>query len=110
VFLVTVYGGYFGAGSGVVMLAVLLASTTESLTRSTAIRNLLTGVSNAIAAVVFVVLGPVRWVDVLPLAVGFAAGGWLGPVVVRKVPPLLLRIVIACAGVGLAVHLGLGAY
>lgn len=110
VFLVTIYGGYFGAGSGVILLALLLRGTVRSLTKNVALRNVLTGASNAIASVVFAAFGPVRWLAVLPLAAGFLVGGRLAPVVVRKVPPWPLRIVISCAGIGLAVHLGLDAY
>jgi hypothetical protein len=74
------------------------------------LRNLLLGSANAVAAVAFVAWGPVRWSAVVPLSAGFLAGGRLGPIVVRKVPAAPLRILIACAGLGLAVHLGLDAY
>jgi uncharacterized membrane protein YfcA len=108
VFLVTVYGGYFGAAAGVLLLALLLIATGEPLARR--MKNLLLGLANAVAAVVFVVFGPVRWSAVLPLAVGFLVGGRLGPLVVRRAPPGPLRAVIACAGLALAVHLGVDAY
>jgi hypothetical protein len=110
VFLVTVYGGYFGAAAGVLLLALLLIATGEPLARRNAMKNLLLGLANAVAAVVFVVFGPVRWSAVLPLAVGFLVGGRLGPLVVRRAPPGPLRAVIACAGLALAVHLGVDAY
>jgi uncharacterized membrane protein YfcA len=70
----------------------------------------LLGVTNAVAALAFVLFGPVRWRAVVPLAIGFLIGGRLGPVIVRRAPPGPLRLVIACAGLGLAVHLGLDAY
>ncbi len=110
VFLVTVYGGYFGAAAGVLLLALLLITTGEPLARRNAMKNLVLGVANALAAVVFVVFGSVRWSAVLPLAVGFLLGGRLGPLVVRRAPPGPLRAVIACAGLALAVHLGVDAY
>jgi hypothetical protein len=110
VFLVAVYGGYFGAAAGVVLLALLLVGMTQPLARTMALRNLLVGSANAVAAVAFVVWGPVRWSAAVPLAVGFLAGGRLGPIVVRHVPAAPLRALIACAGLGLAVHLGLDAY
>jgi uncharacterized membrane protein YfcA len=110
VFVVAVYGGYFGAAAGVLLLAVLLIATTEPLARSNAMRNLVLGLANAVAALAFVAFGPVRWSAVLPLAVGFLFGGRLGPLVVRRAPPGPLRALIACAGLGLAVHLGLDAY
>jgi uncharacterized membrane protein YfcA len=110
VFSVAIYGGYFGAAAGVVLLALLLVSTVEPLPRATALRNLLLGSANAVAALAFIVWGPVRWSAAIPLGLGFLAGGRLGPIVVRHVPAAPLRVLIACAGLGLAVHLGLDAY
>jgi uncharacterized membrane protein YfcA len=110
VFLVTVYGGYFGAGAGVLLLSILLITTAESLARSNAMKNVLLGLANGMAAVLFVFFGPVRWSAVIPLAIGFLVGGRLGPIVVRRTPAGPLRVVIACGGLGLAVHLGLDAY
>jgi uncharacterized membrane protein YfcA len=110
VFVIAVYAGYFGAAAGVLLLALLLFTSAETLPRSNALKNLLTALANAVAALAFVAFGPVRWWAVVPLAVGFLIGGGLGPAVVRNVPSRLLRVVIACAGMGLAVHLGLDAY
>ncbi len=110
VFSVALYGGYFGAAAGVLLLALLLVSTVEPLPRAAALRNLLLGSANAVAAVAFIVWGPVRWSAAVPLGLGFLAGGRLGPFVVRRVPAAPLRALIACAGLGLAVHLGLDAY
>lgn len=110
VFLIAIYGGYFGAGAGVLLLALLLLTSAESLPRNNAVKNVLLGVANGVAALAFTLFGPVRWLAVLPLAVGFLIGGRLGPIIVRRAPAGPLRAVIACAGLGLAVHLGLDAY
>ncbi|GAA3386983.1 sulfite exporter TauE/SafE family protein [Cryptosporangium minutisporangium] len=110
IFLIGIYGGYFGAAAGVLMLAVLLAIGTGTLARAGAYRNVVLGAANGIAALGFVAFGPVVWSAALPLAVGFFVGGRLGPVVVRHSPADALRAVIAVAGVGLAVYLGLDAY
>ncbi|MDA8046196.1 MAG: sulfite exporter TauE/SafE family protein [Actinomycetota bacterium] len=110
VFAIAVYGGYFGAAAGVIMLGVLLFVTGEPLPRSNAMKNLLLGLANGVAAIGFALFGPVRWGAVLPLAVGFLAGGRLGPVIVRRAPATPIRIGICVAGLGLAVHLGLDAY
>jgi uncharacterized membrane protein YfcA len=110
VFVVAVYGGYFGAAAGVMLLAFLLITTGEPIARSNAMKNLLLGLANAVAAIAFIAYGSVRWWAVLPLAVGFLVGGRLGPIVVRKAPAGPLRAVIACGGLGLAAHLGLDAY
>jgi uncharacterized membrane protein YfcA len=110
VFLVSIYSGYFGAAAGILMLALLLAGTGEVIARSNAMRNLVCGLSNAIAAVAFIAFGPVRWGAVIPLAVGCLIGGWLGPIIVRHVPARPLRLLIAVCGFALAVHLGWDAY
>ncbi len=110
VFLVAIYGGYFGAASGVVLLAILLRVLTVPLAASNAMKNLLLGLSNLVASLVFVSALPVRWADALPLAVGFLVGGRLGPLAVRRLPALALRVGISCAGAGLAVHLAMSAY
>ena len=110
VFLIALYGGYFGAAAGVLMLALLLVGTGESLAHSTALKNLLLGLANAVAAVAFVAFGPVLWSAVVPLAAGCLLGGRLGPVVVRTAPAGPLRALIACGGIALAIHLGVDAY
>jgi uncharacterized protein len=110
VFVVGIYGGYFGAAAGVLLLAVLMFCTGESLARSNAMKNLLLGGANGIAAIAFILFSTVRWADAVPLAIGFLVGGRLGPAVVRRVPTRPLRYLIACAGLGVAVHLGLDAY
>jgi uncharacterized membrane protein YfcA len=107
---IAVYGGYFGAAAGVMLLAAFMYMTGEGLPRSNALKNVVLGLANGVAAVVYMIFGPVHWSAVLPLAIGFLAGGRLGPVVVRHVPSGPLRLVIALGGVGLAVHLGLDAY
>ena len=110
VFFIGVYGGYFGAAAGVLMLAVLLFSTGESLPKSNAMKNLLLGGANGVAAIAFIIFGSVRWSAAIPLAIGFLMGGRLGPEIVRRAPTRPLRFFIASAGLVLAVHLGLSAY
>jgi uncharacterized protein len=110
VFLIAIYGGYFGAAAGVMLLALMLVLTGESLPRSNAFKNVVLGIANAVAAVGFTVFGDPEWVAVLPLAAGLLAGARLGPVVVRHANASLLRALIGLAGLGLAVKLGIDAY
>lgn len=109
-FAISVYGGYFGAAAGVLMLAVFLLVTGEGLPRSNALKNVVLGLANAIAAVGYVVFAAVAWAAVLPLAIGAFVGGRLGPRVVRRVQGMLLRRVIAVLGLGLAVQLAIQAF
>ena len=110
VLAVTIYGGYFGAAAGVALLVILLFTTAETLARANAMKNVLVGLTNAVAAIGFAAFGPVHWLAVLPLGAGSLIGGRLGPNVVRRAPTGLLRILIACGGLALAVHLGLNAF
>jgi uncharacterized protein len=109
-FVVTIYGGYFGAAAGVMMLAMLLLGIGEGLPRSNALRNVTLGLANGVAAVAFIVLAPIAWSAVLPLAIGLFTGSRCGPWVVRRAPQTALRRVIALAGIGLAIYLGVEAY
>ncbi len=104
-FPLCVYGGYFGAGAGVMYLATMLVLTSEGLHVSMILRSVLLGVSNLAASVVFVSFGPVEWPAAVALGVGCVAGGNLGPVVQRLIPPAVLRVIVALCGVGLAVWL-----
>jgi uncharacterized membrane protein YfcA len=109
-FAVAVYGGYFGAAAGVLLLAMYLLGTGEGLPRSNALKNVILGVANAVAAVGFIVFASIAWSAALPLAIGLLVGGRIGPRVVRRSPQGALRRVIAVAGLGLAVHLAVQAY
>ena len=109
-FLIAIYGGYFGAAAGVLLLALILRTGEASLAHANADKNVILGVANAVAAVVFAVWAPVHWLAVIPLGAGCLLGSRLGPVVVRHAPATPLRILIGLAGLGLAVKLGFDAY
>jgi uncharacterized membrane protein YfcA len=109
-FAISVYGGYFGAAAGVLMLAMFLLVTGEGVPRSNALKNVVLGVANSVAAIGYAFFADVDWLAVLPLGIGFLAGASLGPAVVRRVPQTALRRAVAVAGLGLAVHLGIDAF
>ena len=108
--VIGIYGGYFGAGAGVMMLALFLWAMPDPLPRVNAFKNVVLGVANGVAALIFISVGDVRWSAVVPLGAGVLVGGRLGPVVVRRVDPTALRLVIGLAGLGLAVKLAIDAY
>ena len=110
IFVIAIYGGYFGAAAGTLMLATFLLTTGEGLPRSNAMRNVVLGVANGVAAVGFVLFASVAWSAALPLAIGLFLGSLLGPRIVRVAPQQALRRVIALAGLGLAVYLAAEAY
>ena len=104
-FAIGIYGGYFGAAAGVLLLAMFLLGTGETLPRGNALKNVVLGIANAVASVGFILFASVAWSAALPLAIGLLAGGLLGPAVVRRAPQTALRRVIAVAGLGLAITL-----
>lgn len=110
IFLITIYGGYFGAAAGVLLLALLLRAGGTTLAHANASKNVILAVSNTIAAVIFVFLAPVHWAAVVPLGAGCLLGSRLGPIVVRHAPATPLRLLIGAAGLALAVKLGIDAY
>lgn len=110
IFLITMYGGYFGAAAGVLLLALLLRGGGATLAHANAAKNVILGVANAIAAVAFVFFAPVYWPAVVPMGLGCLIGSRLGPVVVRHAPATPLRILIGAAGAALAVKLAVDAY
>jgi hypothetical protein len=99
------YNGYFGAGSGVMLLALMLATADPVMTRANALKNMLLGAASIASAVIFAVLAKVDWAVVAPLAAGMLAGSAIGPRIARRVPPGLLRWLVALTGLGLAARL-----
>ena len=89
---------------------MLLNAGADSLAHANAAKNILLGLANTVAAVLFAFLAPVHWLAVIPLGAGCLIGSRLGPVVVRHAPGTPLRILIGVAGLVLAVKLGLDAY
>ena len=93
-----VYGGYFGAAQGVLLMAILGIGVSDSLQRHNATKNVLALLVNAVAAVVFLFVAEVDWLAVLLVAVGSVVGGQIGATVGRRLPPAVLRGVIVAVG------------
>ncbi|WP_086055480.1 sulfite exporter TauE/SafE family protein [Protofrankia coriariae] len=109
-FVSTVYTGYFGAGGGIILFAVLGAAIPEPLPRVNAMKNVLLGMPNGVAAAAFTGFGPVYWPAVPPLACGLLIGGALGPAIVRRLRVGALRLLIGVAAIGFAVKFAVDAY
>jgi len=99
------YGGYFGAAQGVLVIAVMGVGLTESLARINALKNVLTGIANGVAGVVFVLISEVDWAVAAVLAVGSVLGAQVGARVGRRLPPKVYRVVIVLVGVTAIVNL-----
>jgi uncharacterized protein len=102
---VSAYSGYFGAGSGVMTLALMLITTDPHLARANALKNMVVGAATIASALLFVSLEPVEWSAVIPLAAGLFAGSLIGPRLARRLPATLLRWLVALLGLGLAIKL-----
>jgi uncharacterized membrane protein YfcA len=94
-----VYGGYFGAAQGVLLMAVLGIGVDDTLQRHNATKNVLAAIVNGVAAVFFVVFAHIDWRAAALVAVGSVIGGQLGATVGRRLSPNLLRAVIVVVGV-----------
>lgn len=94
-----IYGGYFGAAQGVIMMALFTVGIDDDLQRLNALKNVLSALVNGVAAVVFLFSGAMDWRVAGLLAAGSLIGGQIGATVGRRLPPLLLRAVIVVVGV-----------
>ncbi len=106
-FAAGVYGGYFGAAQGVLLIGLLGALVREDLQRLNAVKNVLALVVNTVAALVFAVAAPQRvdLVAVLAIAAGATVGGVLGARIGKRLPPVVYRGLIAVVGVAAIVVL-----
>lgn len=107
VFVTGVYGGYFGAAQGVILMGLLSALSSEPIQRLNGWKNILATVVNAVAAVTFILVArsQIVWSVAALIAVGALVGGWVGARLGRRLPPVLLRAVIVVVGVLAVVHL-----
>jgi uncharacterized protein len=102
-----VYGGYFGAAQGIILMGVLGALSAHPLQRLNGYKNVLATIVNAVAAMVFILVArdKIDWLVVLLIAVGATIGGVVGSTVGRRLPPPVLRGVIVVIGLVAVVKL-----
>ncbi len=105
IFLLAVYGAYFGAGLGILTLAVLGILLPDNIQHSNALKGMLSLLINAIAVLYFALFGPVEWGPALVMAAGALAGGYLGVGAARRLGRKWLRVAIVAYGVVVAVVL-----
>jgi uncharacterized membrane protein YfcA len=104
-FAVSVYGGYFGAGIGIMMHAGLALAGFVAIHRALALRNYYAVLINGIAAVYFIAVGAVAWGDALVLTAGQVVGGFVGARAVRNLPATTVRWMVVAVGVTMAISL-----
>jgi uncharacterized membrane protein YfcA len=104
-FAVGVYGGYFGAAQGVILLAALRFLIPDNLQRLNGLKNVMVGIANGVAAILFVVVAHVAWDAAALVAVGSIAGAQLGARYGRRIPDQTLRWTVVTVGVAVAIVL-----
>jgi len=105
IFLVGVYGGYFTAAQGILLIGVMALLLDEPLQRLNGAKNVLAAVVNLVAGAVYAVVAPISWPVVAILAVSSTIGGFLGARIGRRLSPTVLRVVIVLVGLVAIVRL-----
>jgi len=104
VFVVAIYGGYFGAGIGILMISALSLLRMGDVHRVVPLKNLLAGCLRGVAVVVLVIYGEINWGYGVPMAIGGLIGGYLGGVLTGRINRTALRAVVMIIGFGLATY------
>jgi uncharacterized membrane protein YfcA len=105
IFLTAIYGGYFGAAQGVILMGLLTVLLSDPIQELNAVKNVVAGVANLVAALIFVAVAHIAWEAAGVIAVSSVVGGQAGSAVGRRLNPLLLRLVIVAAGLAALVKL-----
>jgi uncharacterized membrane protein YfcA len=103
-FVVAIYGGFFGAGMGIVMLAALAVTEGDEFHLINSAKHLCSTLIQLIAVVLFVIAGLVSWPETIVVGLASVVGGYLGVVFGRKLPPAVIRWMVIGVGAGLTVY------
>ncbi|MHB8230086.1 MAG: sulfite exporter TauE/SafE family protein [Vulcanimicrobiaceae bacterium] len=103
-FCVSVYGGYFGAGMGILMLAILAFSGLPSLNAMNGVKNVLSITINGIAIVPFVIAGIIQWLPAILMAAFAVLGGYFGARFFRRLPARVSRSVVIAIGTAMTAY------
>jgi len=109
IFIASIYGGYFGAGLGIVLLAVMALTLPYDLNVLNGLRVALALLINAIASAVFIIRGHLSLQAVLVLMAGALVGGWLGTLLIRRLSPKMVRTLVITIGLVTTIKLALSA-
>lgn len=102
--VIATYGGFFGGGIGILMLALLAIAGMRSIHAMNALKNLLASIINGVAIVVFIAAGAVFWPQALVMVVGAIAGGYGGASLARRLDPRLIRYFVILVGLTMAAY------
>ena len=104
-FATGIYGGYFGAAQGIILMSLLRFCFPDDLQRLNALKNVLAGVANAVAAILFIAVADVAWEAAALIAAGSIVGAQVGARYGRRVPSEVLRWIVVVGGAIVAVIL-----
>jgi uncharacterized membrane protein YfcA len=108
IFLSSIYGGYFGAGLGIILLAVMAVSLPFEIQELQGIRNVFSMIINSIAALIFIIRGHLALDAVYMLLIGTLIGGWLGTRLIKRLSPKVVHALVVATGVTTTMYLALG--
>jgi uncharacterized membrane protein YfcA len=103
--LAGIYGGYFGAAQGILLLGILGVALPDRLQRTNALKNVLAGLANGVAGLIFAIAADVAWAPAALIAAGSIVGGQLGATYGRRLSPDALRGLIVVVGLAAIVKL-----
>jgi uncharacterized protein len=104
IFVVALYGGYFGAGIGILMIGALSFISPGDIQHVVALKNLLTGCLRGMAVIVLIIEGNVDWKYGVPMALGGLAGGYIGGLVSHRANRAVVRWIVIAIGFGVAAY------
>src|SRR5947199_1089948 len=102
--IIAVYGGYFGGGIGILMLATLGLMGMENIHEMNALKTLLTTFINGVAVIIFIIRGIVVWPQAIVMVIGAIIGGYTGAYFARKIDPRLIRGFVILVGVSMTIY------
>lgn len=105
-----IYGGYFGGGIGILMLAALTLYGLKDIVLMNSLKMLLATLMNLTATVIFIFSGRIHWLEAGIMAVGSIAGGFAGAHAGARIKPIYVRYFVIIIGLGLSLHFYLKAY
>ncbi len=103
-FMIAIYGGYFGGGIGILMLAALAFMGMDDINRMNAVKTVLTSAINGAGVVTFVIAGKILWLQAVVMIVGAIAGGYGGAYYARKIEQRWVRLFVIVTGVTLTIY------
>ena len=110
VLVVSAYGGYFGAGIGILLLVSLALLGLDNLHQANALKNLLVVGIKGVAVAYFIVIGALHWPSALIMVAGSTVGGWTGGFLIREVQPETLRWIVVGLGATMGLVMVIGTY